>query len=52
VAGVLAAAVSSIALGQDRPAGDAGAVQAGGSLFRERCAECHGTDGKALPVAT
>jgi putative heme-binding domain-containing protein len=48
-AGVLAAAVSSMALGQDRPAqGDAGAVQAGGSLFRERCAECHGTDARGV----
>ena len=48
-AGVLAAAVSSMAVGQDRPApGDAGAVQAGGSLFRERCAECHGTDARGV----
>ncbi len=48
-AGVLAAAVSSIALGQERRApGDAGAMQAGGSLFRERCAECHGTDAKGV----
>jgi cytochrome c oxidase cbb3-type subunit III len=48
-AGVLVAAVSSMALGQDRPApGDAGAVQAGGSLFRERCAECHGTDARGV----
>jgi putative heme-binding domain-containing protein len=38
-----------MALGQDRPApGDAGAVQAGSSLFRERCAECHGADARGV----
>jgi cytochrome c oxidase cbb3-type subunit III len=48
-AGVFAAMLASAALGQDRPAaGDAGAVQAGGSLFREKCAECHGTDARGV----
>jgi cytochrome c oxidase cbb3-type subunit III len=47
--GAFTAALSTIAIGQERAAPrDAGAVQAGGSLFRERCAECHGTDAKGV----
>lgn len=29
-------------------AGDAAAIQAGGALFRERCADCHGADAKGV----
>ena len=39
---------------QDRAAGtpqdaDQAAVRTGGALFRERCAECHGSDAKGVP---
>jgi putative heme-binding domain-containing protein len=31
------------------PQAEAAAIRAGASLFRERCAECHGSDGKGVP---
>ena len=30
------------------PDGDPAAIQAGASLFRERCADCHGADAKGV----
>jgi putative heme-binding domain-containing protein len=47
--GAIAVATAATALAQNRPAGDdAAAVQSGSVLFRERCSECHGTDGKGV----
>ena len=31
------------------PQADTAAIRAGAGLFRERCAECHGSDGKGVP---
>ena len=42
---------AAIAVAQERPIGDrdnAAAVRAGAALFRERCAECHGSDAKGV----
>ena len=47
--GAIALAEATAALAQTRPpANDPAAVQAGTALFRERCAECHGTDAKGV----
>src|SRR4030095_719977 len=51
---VLFAAALAAAQGQapptapNPPAGDPEAVRVGTGLFRERCAECHGADGKGV----
>ncbi|MGH9145400.1 MAG: c-type cytochrome, partial [Vicinamibacterales bacterium] len=34
---------------QDRSGADSESIRTGAGLFRERCAECHGTDGKGVP---
>ena len=49
----MAVCAAPLVAGQNRPAGnpragDPAAVQAGTALFRERCAECHGTDAKGV----
>jgi putative heme-binding domain-containing protein len=42
-------AATTLGSAQTRPAAnDPAAVQAGTALFRERCAECHGTDAKGV----
>jgi putative heme-binding domain-containing protein len=47
--GAIALAGATAALAQTRPpTNDPSAVQAGTALFRERCAECHGTDAKGV----
>jgi putative heme-binding domain-containing protein len=48
-AGVVLAA-TTLGFAQTRPAAsDPATVQTGTALFRERCAECHGTDAKGVP---
>jgi putative heme-binding domain-containing protein len=45
----VAIAATTLSFAQTRPAAnDPAAVQAGTALFRERCAECHGTDAKGV----
>jgi putative heme-binding domain-containing protein len=51
--GAVALTAASAIVAQDRGRqnpreGDATAVRAGGALFRERCAECHGADAKGV----
>jgi putative heme-binding domain-containing protein len=48
-AGAIALAATAVAFAQTRPApNDPAVVRAGTALFRERCAECHGTDAKGV----
>ena len=50
-AGALLSIAVTITAAQDFPTGSpdgAAAVRAGAALFRERCAECHGTDAKGV----
>jgi putative heme-binding domain-containing protein len=45
----VAIAATTLGFAQTRPAAnDPAAVQAGTAIFRERCAECHGTDAKGV----
>lgn len=51
---VLLAMTAAPVHAQDRPQanprqGDAATIRAGAGLFRERCAECHGSDAKGVP---
>jgi putative heme-binding domain-containing protein len=48
-AGAIVITAASVAAAQNIPGtGDPAAVQAGAATFRERCAECHGSDAKGV----
>ena len=48
-AGAIVIAATAVAAEQNRTdINDQAAVQAGGTIFRERCAECHGSDAKGV----
>src|ERR1700726_2228804 len=52
ICGAMALSAAPLVVAQNRPGnpreGDPAAVRAGGTLFRERCAECHGADAKGV----
>jgi cytochrome c oxidase cbb3-type subunit III len=54
VFGTMGLTAAGVAGAQDRASGsapgpDPAAVRTGGAVFRERCAECHGSDAKGVP---